>query len=71
MVNTAFALLTILGQATYMNEAMLASAAGQHRHLRSEYSELIDYMESVPLADNFKMLSDIYILPMNLTEAWS
>ena len=28
-------------------------------------------MESMPLADNFEMLSDIYVLPMNVTEAWA
>ena len=28
-------------------------------------------MESMPLADNFEMLSDIYVLPMNVTEVWA
>ena len=25
----------------------------------------------MPLADNFEMLSDIYVLPMNVTEVWA
>ena len=28
-------------------------------------------MEGMPLADNFEMLSDIYVLPMNVTEVWA